>query len=181
MDEIWKKIPDCGEYYSVSNFGRVMVTGKRKWGHKIGKIIKPFDNNGYVRYNLYSGNTEGKKRSCKAKLAHVLVFEAFIGKIPDGLEINHIDGDKTNNRPENLQAVSASQNIRHAFDILKKQPSAHKAKFSWEQAMQIKDEYLEGKTSFPKLARKHGVHHSTIQRIVGGKVYAKEDLKNRPK
>jgi len=176
MDEIWKKIPNCDDYYSISNFGRVMVTGKRKWGHKTGKIIKPFDNNGYVRYRLHCG-----RDGYFHKLAHALVFEAFIGKIPDGLEINHIDGDKTNNCPENLQAVSASQNIRHAFDVLKKKPSAHRAKFSWLTAQKIRSEYNEGNTSFPKLAKKYAVHHSTIQRIVKGTVYTKEELKNRPK
>lgn len=47
--------------------------------------------------------------------AHRLVWEKLNGPIPEGLEINHIDRDRTNNRPCNLEVVTPSENMRHAY------------------------------------------------------------------
>lgn len=175
MDELWEKIDGYDGYYSISNLGRVMVTGQRKWGHKVGKLIKPFDNNGYVRYRL-----QLEPGQYKHKLAHVLVFEAFIGRIPFGWEINHIDGDRKHNRPDNLEAVTSSQNQRHAIDVLGKKHSAHRAKLSWDQAESLRAEYAAGGTSYNILAQKYGLYQSTVGRIVNGVNYTNPDLKNRP-
>lgn len=45
---------------------------------------------------------------------HKLVVEAFIGKIPEGMEVNHIDGIKTNNDISNLEICTRSENMIHA-------------------------------------------------------------------
>jgi hypothetical protein len=46
---------------------------------------------------------------------HNLVAETFIGKKPFGSQVNHIDGNKCNNTPENLEYISQKENLRHAF------------------------------------------------------------------
>lgn len=48
---------------------------------------------------------------------HRLVAKTFIGDIPLGMEVNHIDGDKTNNDLSNLEIVTKSENLKHAFQI----------------------------------------------------------------
>jgi hypothetical protein len=50
--------------------------------------------------------------------AHRLVYLALVGEIPEGMEINHIDGDKHNNQPRNLECVTKSQNGLHATRVL---------------------------------------------------------------
>ena len=54
------------------------------------------------------------------KTIHSMVAEAFVGARPKGHHINHKDGDKTNNRANNLEYVTPSGNARHALTVLKK-------------------------------------------------------------
>jgi hypothetical protein len=65
------------------------------------------DNMGYKQVVLYK---EGKRYY---KRVHRLVYEAFNGKIPDNLFINHIDSKKDNNDLSNLELMTNSENIKH--------------------------------------------------------------------
>ncbi len=51
-------------------------------------------------------------------LAHRLVWFHFRGPIPPGLQVNHIDGDPTNNHPGNLELVTPHQNSLHRYHVL---------------------------------------------------------------
>jgi HNH endonuclease/NUMOD4 motif-containing protein len=98
--EVWRPIR-CGSY-EVSNLGRVRnaKTGRIKVQYRIGA--------GYRGVGLF--------RKEQASV-HRLVAEAFLGLEP-GLEVNHIDGDKANNRVTNLEWVTHSTNQRHAYRVL---------------------------------------------------------------
>lgn len=65
--------------------------------------------NGYLLVNVRLGGKAG------LVYAHRLVWTAIQGQIPEGLDINHRDGDKTNNHPDNLEPATRSENHRHAF------------------------------------------------------------------
>lgn len=77
---------------------------------KTGKILRPGRNSkGYYTVNLYDGSSPKKPKSF---LVHRLVAEAFFGH--SELQINHKDGDKSNNSLENLEYVTYAENILHA-------------------------------------------------------------------
>lgn len=105
--EIWKQVPNIPNYF-VSNFGEAKSFNK----HKAGIILKPFTMpNGYMTYQL------GRKHKF---LIHRLVMLAFIGECPDGHEVNHINGIKSDNRLENLEYCTRQQNALHLSKILNK-------------------------------------------------------------
>lgn len=98
MAEEWRLYR--GGPYAVSNMGGVR-NGSR--------IKKPsVSGNGYLIFGHYAG---GKRTNV---LVHRAVAEVFIGPCPDGMEVNHIDGDKLNPRVSNLEYVTRSGNGRHA-------------------------------------------------------------------
>lgn len=106
MQEVWRQIKGCEGAYEISSFGRVKSL-------KSGKplIMKPkVESNGYLRISLYN-NKKGR-----SVLVHKLVAEAFLGQRPDGMQVNHIDGDKTNNKVDNLEYCTCSENIKHAYN-----------------------------------------------------------------
>lgn len=77
-----------------------------------GMILKPeVTRLGYYRMGL---NANG---ICKRVLVHVLVARTFIEKPSWATEVNHKDGDKSNNYVENLEWSTRSRNMRHAFNI----------------------------------------------------------------
>ena len=97
-------MPVEGFAYEVSDCGRVRNAG--------GRILKPFPggyDNAYVRIDLCRDG-----RRCP-RYVHRLVAEAFIGRPSNPLrrEINHLDCDPTNNRVENLEWCTRSENEAH--------------------------------------------------------------------
>ena len=87
--------------YTVYSDGRV--------GKKRGEgFIRPHVNKGGYKYFT---PTSGPNR------LHRFIWEAFNGPIPNRLTIDHIDGDKLNNRLENLQLMSHEDNIRKGHQI----------------------------------------------------------------
>lgn len=113
MEEIWKDIEGYEGLYQVSNLGNVKSLRKRIDKGKCHryfdeKILKPIETNrGYLRVKLC------KDRKIKKIRVHRLVAEAFI-KRPE-LEVNHIDGNKKNNKVENLEWVTQRENKQHAW------------------------------------------------------------------
>ncbi|OXS79212.1 NUMOD4 domain-containing protein [Domibacillus enclensis] len=104
MEEQWKVLK-YNPNYVVSNLGRVR-------NNKSGRILsnRP-DNKGYCRISI---NVDGKYKDFKI---HRLVAENFIlnDKPHEKTEINHIDGVKSNNSFLNLEWITPSQNMKHAF------------------------------------------------------------------
>ena len=106
--EMWKIIP-FEDAYEVSTEGKVR--------NKSSKHIKSLrsDRYGYLRVTLYP--------SGKTYVVHRLVAKVFLEN--ENTEVNHLNGDKTDNRVSNLEWCSASQNARHRDTVLSRKWVGH--------------------------------------------------------
>lgn len=118
--EIWKDVAGYEGYYQVSNLGNVRSIDRVIYSHKLqfstkrklnGRKIKPYINrkNGYVYVYLCKNGIYKNKR------IHRLVAEAFIDNSNGYDQVNHINGDKTNNNVKNLEWCNNQQNVIHAY------------------------------------------------------------------
>lgn len=119
--EIWKDIEGYEELYQVSNLGRIRSLDRYvgykgikkrliKGSLKIGTVTQK----GYVKVTLFK-NGKGTTREIQR-----IVAETFINNPDCKEQVNHIDGDKQNNRVDNLEWCSPKENTIHAKKVLKK-------------------------------------------------------------
>ena len=101
--EVWRAGPSAPGY-EASSLGRIRRGDRVIAGSKL--------RNGYIGFSVRTG---GKKRSTTV---HALVAEAFHGERQHGMEVNHKNGMKDDNRPENLEWVTHHENMRHSYAVL---------------------------------------------------------------
>ena len=157
--EEWRDVAGYEGLYKVSNLGRV-----KSFFKGIEKFRKPvLARPGYFSLVLYKNNIP------KSVRIHVLVAQAFIPNTEHKAYVNHIDGNKLNNRADNLEWLTPSENLRHALDMgLKKSGTEHSgAKFTEEQVRYIREVCIpdDKEWGFNALARMFNVTETTIARI----------------
>ena len=106
--EQWKTILDHPNY-EISSLGKIRNI-------KRGRLLKPQLDKGYYRVHL---STKGK---VTVKPVHRLVAEAFVDGYREGLQVNHINGCKTRNDAGNLEWVTYSENLLHAYETGLREP-----------------------------------------------------------
>lgn len=115
--EIWETVKEYPNY-EVSNLGRV----RNKNTKRIKTVF--YDNDGYQKVSLVALQPKHTVR----KTVHRLVAEAFIPSTNYNLQVNHINGIKDDNRADNLEWVTGSQNVKHAYDAGLRKPSGGRGK-----------------------------------------------------
>ena len=167
MDERWLPVPGWEGRYEVSDLGR--FRGKPgRYRCNTWRIVRPQPTRkGYLKLAMWSGNR------VRRKFAHRLVMLAFNGQCPPAMEINHINGVKTDNRLFNLEYVEPAENLKHARDVLRNIQGSgnHKAKLSEADVSSIR--VLRGMYGIgaQTVAEMFGVHPGTISGIVLGKTW----------
>lgn len=177
MKEIWKAIPGYPGYEASSLGGirsvdRVIVGGNR-WGTVSNKRISggiraTRIHNGYEMVDIHLENTK------KTRLVHRLVWMAFNGAIPQGMEINHLNAKKADNKIENLEACSPLENTMHAIRLgLKKRGPSGRLLVTKEERETIKFFYVrqKGPGAFVvrSLAKIFNLAPITVSQIVAGR------------
>ncbi len=159
MNEEWRLIPRFNGHYSASNFGRVRreISATRA---KAGHVMRLTNSRGYANVGV---SVTGKSSTFRV---HRLVWETFRGPIPEGLVINHKDGDPQNNRIGNLECVTTQANILHAFNDLGRRPTGEK--LTADMVVRIREDRAMG-DSLKTIAKEYGVTATCISYVATGK------------
>ena len=108
--EFWRPIVGYEGLYEVSNAGRVRRVGNGH-GVRLGRILRAaVGSHGYLTVALYRGDSRPR-----SVMVHGVVAAAWLGPRPEHHEVNHRNGQKTDNDLRNLEYVTASGNRRHAY------------------------------------------------------------------
>lgn len=173
VTENWVNVPD-EQFYQVSDHGRIrsidrQVEQVNRWGkvmisNKKGKILTPSNSHGYLAVKM--GTSPFVWR------VHQLVARAFIGPCPVGSVVNHIDGNKHNNRPENLEYISNSDNVKHAYRtglLSNKGTTNGHAILNDDKVRQIRS--LRGSGTHKQIGEKVGCKTYLVSQVLAGKTW----------
>ena len=108
MKEQWKTVKDYEGLYEVSNYGEVKSLERLdRFGRKVKeKLLKPKKTeDGYLFVTLSKNGVK------KTFYINRLVYSTFVEEIPEGMQVNHIDENKENNKVDNLNLMTSKENI----------------------------------------------------------------------
>jgi hypothetical protein len=173
--EVFKYIDETSNY-SISNYGRVksnsriIIRSNNRQHSVVERILIPgIDKNGYERVGLMIDN---KLKSYKV---HRLVALNFLDLVDGKNQVNHIDGNKSNNNISNLEWVNNSENQIHSYRILKKKSMSGDrngmAKLNWNDVNTIREIANKRGRYYGRkeLSIKYNISEDTIKSIVQNK------------
>jgi hypothetical protein len=174
LEEIWKDIEGYDGYYQISRLGRIkrvdaMINGKGGVRRiRKGRIlVQSIKSNGYymVQLSVYSKE--------KLHTVHRLLALAFIPNPEKHPLVNHINGDRTDNRLENLEWCTHSHNITEGFKYRSKHSINNHPihKLTTKDILAIRAKYIPRIYTMPMLSKEYGVMETTIDNIIKRKTW----------
>lgn len=151
---MWKIIPEH-DMYEVSIEGQVRSWKNGKWGRRVEpRLLTPsLGNAGYLRVNV----------DMEARLIHHLVLIAHVGPRPEGSEAAHFNGDRLDNRLDNLRWATPKENGEDNARLAVSKGELHGLhKLTDDAVRQIR----KHEKSYRLLAEDYGVSIATIQRVI---------------
>lgn len=165
--EIWRALIGYEGLYEVSNLGAVRNIAQRR-GTRPGLILKNrITKDGYCKVVLRDSGRD------VSLFVHRIVYTCFHGPIPDGMEIDHLDGNKKNNASSNFEAVTRLENIARSFRRGRNMAFGSRqgrSAFTENQVLQIKIRVARGERQ-NAIAAEFGVTPTAINCIIKGKTW----------
>lgn len=146
--------------YQVYPNGKIMTFVTRE-GHSIGPWREKSQQKTDCGY--FAIQYRGKRIA-----THRLVYQAFVGPLDSDREINHKDGNPSNNVPSNLELATPSENLLHSYRVLGRKPNCTQTRYPREKIDEILADRAAGFT-LRRLVEKHGLSKSMLSYIINGK------------
>lgn len=176
MNELWQDIPNFEGYYQASTFGRIRSVERDicdingHWRHRKSVILKAKKN----KYGYYCVLLCKENIHYHYNIHRLIALTFFKSELSPKQQINHIDGDKSNNSIHNLEIVSALENRHHAIRMglwNQSGENSKKAKISNSQAKEIRFLYHTHQLTCKELSDRFNLALSSIRRVVNFKSY----------
>lgn len=169
----------CDGQWEIDEYGRIWRTKVRSGLKAGGWHLVPCERRRVEKrtpqgYMMVRAMIDGERIHA---MAHRLVWQYVVGDIEPGLDINHKNGLKDDNRPSNLETVTPSEQSRHAHRtglVDQHGQSNPAAKLTNNEISQIRQAYALGGWTMAQLAERFGVRFQHISKIVRGARRAKQ-------
>lgn len=167
--ETWRQCPSYPNY-EASNMGRVRSFARNWRRDGKGRVLNPHpDRGGYKRLHITVHNKDKMIR------VHRMVADAFLKRVGSKPYVNHIDGDKGNNIPGNLEWCSFKENMRHAhttglFSAVVGENN-HLSRLTEADVLDIRNTHNLGCVTQQELADAWNVARTTIRAVVNYKTW----------
>ena len=158
-NETWKPVPEYESLYAVSDSGKVKRI-KKSSGAREGKLLKGSrTKKGYIDVVL---SKDGKP---KHFLVHRLVAMAFIPNLKSKSDVNHKDGNPSNNSVSNLEWCSRSENIKHSYSCLKRSSVCAGAKLTPDEVLEVRNHLSRGDKTQKEIAELFDISNQQVSKI----------------
>ena len=188
VNEVWKAIPGYEGVYEISSEGNLRsldritkfttrhgTPGTREFK---GKDLKTKFNKTTGRNEITLWGRENGKKKCRTFPIHKLIMLAFAGPRPDGMCACHNDGDKTNDKLENLRYDSYKNNSldkkKHGTELSGE--ARHNSSLTDKETREIVELYLTGEYTQAEICEKYGVGRKVLGNVINGRKDYYKDL-----
>lgn len=144
-NENWKPVPGYEGLYEVSSLGNIRSLNYNHAG-KTKELSPGINSSGYLRVLLC------KDKKKKNFYLQRLIYSTFHGPIPDGMTVDHVNGDKMDNRLSNLQLLTRGDNARKS-NKGRKLTATHRAKIGASQKGQTRSDESKANMKAAQKAR----------------------------